>query len=136
LPASGALDITADRDSWFGAGWHMAERGGTQRFRWSQRESTMLWRMDRQAAVRLILRMRAASANGTTVQASINTKPAGSCTLPPGAWTDCRITIEPAATQIGINQLSMTAGSIAPDRPGDPRELSFAIQASRSRVGQ
>jgi hypothetical protein len=137
LPASGALEITADRDSWFGAGWHMAERGGTQRFRWSQRSSVMMWRMDRQAPVRLLLRMRAASANGATVHAAINSTPVGSCALPPGAWTDCRFEIGSAMTQPGINQLTMTADSIAPaaDRPGDPRELSFVIQASRVRTG-
>ena len=26
---------------WFGAGWHLGERGGTQRFRWSQRPSNV-----------------------------------------------------------------------------------------------
>jgi hypothetical protein len=137
LPASGALEVTADRDSWFGAGWHMAERGGTQRFRWSQRESAMLWRMDREAPVRLQLRMRPASANGTTIQATINSTPVGACTLAPGAWTDCRFEITPAQTRLGINTLTLTADSISPaaDRPGDPRELSFVMQASRIRTG-
>ncbi len=37
LPATGALEVGAEHDGWFGAGWHLGERGGTQRFRWSQR---------------------------------------------------------------------------------------------------
>ena len=28
-------------DAWFGAGWHLGERGGTQRFRWSRAKSTL-----------------------------------------------------------------------------------------------
>ena len=38
LPATGALEVGAEHDGWFGAGWHLGERGGTQRFRWSQRD--------------------------------------------------------------------------------------------------
>ncbi len=135
LPSNGALEITADRDSWFGAGWHMAERGGTQRFRWSERESTMLWRMDRQAPLRLLLRMRAANANGATIQAVINGTAVGSCTLPAGAWTDCRFDIGSPSVHVGINKLLLTSDSISPaaERPGDPRELSFLLQASRGR---
>ncbi|HYE89182.1 MAG TPA: hypothetical protein VEA16_22680, partial [Vicinamibacterales bacterium] len=138
LPPSGAFEITADRDGWFGAGWHLAERGGTQRFRWSERRSTLLWRMNRQAHVRLMLRMRAASKDGATVQAAINGAELPACTLPAGAWTDCPFVIDEAAIQTGINQLTLTADTVSPaaDRPGDARELSFVMQASRVRIGQ
>ena len=72
LPATGALEVGAEHDGWFGAGWHLGERGGTQRFRWSQRASTLVWRMERAAPVRMLLRLRAANANGATIQAAIN----------------------------------------------------------------
>jgi hypothetical protein len=38
----------------------------------------------------------------------------------------------------GVNQLALTADTVSPsaDRPGDARELSFVMQASRVRVGQ
>jgi hypothetical protein len=38
----------------------------------------------------------------------------------------------------GINQLTLAADTISPssERPGDPRELSFVMQASRVRIGQ
>jgi len=138
MPANGSLEVTADRDAYFGAGWHMGERGGTQRFRWSERESVVQWRMDRQSPVRLTLRLRAASANGATLQATANGASIGSCAVPADAWTDCRFTIGEPATQVGINQLALTAETMSSsaDRPGDPRELSFVMQASRVRVGQ
>lgn len=138
LPASGALEVGADRDGWYGPGWHLAERGGTQRFRWSQRESSMVWRMDRQTPMRLILRVRPANVNGATLQAAINGASIGSCALPAGAWTDCRFAIAAGAVRTGINQLTLSADTISSpaDRPGDPRELSFVMQAGRVRVGQ
>lgn len=134
LPANGALDVSADRDVFFGAGWHLAERGGTQRFRWSERASTLRWKMDHQSPVRMILRMRPANVNGATLQASLNGASVGSCALSAGAWTDCRFTIEGTS---GINQLTLTADTMSSsaDRPGDARELSFAMQPSRVRVG-
>jgi hypothetical protein len=85
----------------------------------------------------MLLRLRPANANGATLQASINGEET-SCKLPGGAWTECRIDIPETSTRAGINQLSLTADSISPsaDRPGDARELSFVMQASRVRVGQ
>jgi hypothetical protein len=138
LPANGALEVTANRDGWFGAGWHLGERGGTQHFRWSERASTLVWRMERPAPVRMLLRLRPAHAAGATVNASVDGAPVAACTLPGGAWTDCRIEIPEASLRAGVNQLTLTADTVSPpaDRPGDSRELSFVMQASRVRVGQ
>jgi len=138
LPASGALDVGPEHDAWFGGGWHLGERGGTQRFRWSQRASTLAWRMDKAAPVRMLLRLRAANANGATIQAAINGTALPSCALPAGAWTDCKFEWPETATKAGINQLTLNADTLSPsaDRPGDARELSFVMQASRVRVGQ
>ena len=138
LPASGAFEVTADRDAWFPSGWHLAERGGLQRFRWSERQSVVGWRMDKAAPVRMTLRMRAANRKGATVTAAANGMPQSSCTLPAGAWTDCRIQIAESALKTGINYLSLSADTLSPaaDRPGDPRELSFVMQAGRVRIGQ
>lgn len=137
LPPTGALEVTADRDGFFGAGWHLAERGGTQRFRWSERASTLQWRLDRVAPMRMSLRIRPAGANGATLQAAMNGVALSSCALKSGAWTDCLLVIPESAVRVGINQLSLSADTISPsaDRPGDPRELSFVMQASRVRVG-
>lgn len=137
LPPGGTLEVTAERDSWFGAGWHMAERAGTQRFRWSERASTLQWRMTRAAPMRMILRMRPASANGATLQVGLNGVALSSCTLAAGAWTDCTLTIPASGVRAGINQLTLTADTTSPsaDRPGDPRELSFIMQTGRVRVG-
>jgi hypothetical protein len=138
LAASGALDVTADRDGFFGAGWHMGERGGTQHFRWSQRASTVQWRMDHVAPMRMTLRIRPAHANGATLSAAINGTALSSCTLEAGKWTDCTLSIPDTAIRSGINQLTLSADTVSPaaDHPGDPRELSFVMQASRVRVGQ
>jgi hypothetical protein len=138
LPASGAFDVTADRDAWFSSGWHLAERGGLQRFRWSERQSTIQWKMDKPAAVRMTLRLRAANSKGATISVQANGVPQSSCALPAGAWTDCRVQVAESALKSGINQLALSADTISPvaDRPGDPRELSFVMQTSRVRVGQ
>ena len=137
LPATGALEVTAQHDAWFGAGWHFAERGGTQRSRWSQRQSTLLWRMDRPSPVRMLLRLRAANANGATIQASINGTALPACKLAAGSWTDCKFEWPESASRAGINRLTLNADSVSPsaDRPGDPRELAFVMQASRVRIG-
>jgi hypothetical protein len=94
--------------------------------------------MEKPAPIRMVLHLRPASANGASLQAAANGLPAGSCTLPPGAWTECRIELAESMTRSGINQLSLTADTVSPsaDRPGDARELSFVMQASRVRVGQ
>jgi hypothetical protein len=138
LPASGALDVTADRDAWFSTGWHLAERSGLQRFRWAERQSTLQWKMAKPAPLRMTLRMRAANSKGATISVQANGVAQSSCALPAGAWTDCRIQIAESALRSGINQLSLTADTISPpaERPGDPRELSFVMQAGRVRVGQ
>lgn len=138
LPPTGELDVGADHDDWFGPGWHLGERGGTQRFRWSQRSSSLVWRMEKPASVRIILRLRAAHASGASLQASINGAPLPSCALAPAAWTDCRLLLPESAMRTGINELSLTADTMSPstDRPGDARELAFAMQPSRVRVGE
>ena len=138
LPPTGAFEVGPDQDGWFGAGWHLGERGGTQRFRWSRRSSTLVWRMDKAMHTRMTLRMRAANAKGTTIQAAINGTALPACALPAGAWTDCRFDLPETSIRSGINELSLTADTISPsaDRPGDARELAFEMQAGRVRAGQ
>jgi hypothetical protein len=138
LPSTGALDVGAEHDGWFGAGWHLGERGGTQRFRWSSRASTLTWRMERPAPIRMLLHLRPASPSGATLQLSANGSSLPSCVLKPGEWTECRIDLPESALRSGINELAVTADTVSPslDRPGDARELSFVMQASRVRVGQ
>lgn len=138
LPANGSFEVGADHEEWFGAGWHLGERAGTQRFRWSSRSSSLMWKMGKPTRVRMLLRLRPANANGATLQASIDGKEVASCKLPGGAWTECRVDIPESSTHAGINQLALSADSISPsaDRPGDARELSFVMQASRVRLGQ
>jgi hypothetical protein len=138
LPADGSFEVGAEQDAWFGAGWHLGERAGTQRFRWSARSSSLMWKMDKASRVRMLLRLRPANANGATLRASINGAEVASCKLPGGAWTECSVDIPESSTQSGINQLTLSADTISPsaDRPGDARELSFVMQASRVRVGQ
>jgi len=137
LPPTGALEVGPDQDGWFGAGWHLGERGGTERFRWSRRSSTLVWRMDNVERIRMILRMRAANAKGATLTAAINGTMLPSCALPAGSWTDCRFELPETSIRSGINELSLTADTMSPsaDRPGDARELAFEMQASRVRVG-
>ena len=86
----------------------------------------------------MILRLRPASAAGATLRASINGTALPSCSLPAGRWTDCRFDLPGAAIHVGINQVTLNADTMSPsaDRPGDPRELAFVMQASRVRVGQ
>jgi hypothetical protein len=85
----------------------------------------------------MLLRLRAANANGATIHASSNGW-AASCGLPAGAWTDCRFELPEGATRAGVNQLTLITDTVSPsaDRPGDARELAFEIQASRVRLGQ
>lgn len=137
IPANGAFTTTGDRDGSFGAGWHLAERGGGAWYRWSERRSTLRWHMERANSVRMILRMRAAASNGTTLTLAANGVSAGSCTIAAGAWTDCRVEIPASVARAGINELTMIADSVSPpaDHPGDARELSFVMQGSRVRVG-
>mgnify|MGYP006270093047 CR=1 FL=1 len=138
LPETGALDVDADNEGLFSGGWHLAERGGSQHFRWSQRQSTLTWRMDRADRMRLLLHMRPANANGATLQAAVNGNALPACTLKPGQWTECEIDIAATLLHQGINQMSLASDTMAPasEHPGDPRELAFVMQASRVRVGQ
>ncbi|HYB95347.1 MAG TPA: DUF2723 domain-containing protein [Vicinamibacterales bacterium] len=138
LPDTGALDVTAAEDGWFGGGWHLGERAGSQRFRWSQRTSSLTWRMDRADRVRMLLRLRPAHPAGARLQAAINGAAATTCVLAPGQWSDCAIELDAAALREGINQLTLTSDTVsaASDHPGDPRELAFVMQASRVRVGR
>lgn len=135
-PATGALDIGPSRDAHFDPGWHLAEEAGTQRFRWSARSSSMRWRMDQPSAVRLLLRLRAAHANGATIRASLNGVELTSCALPAGTWTECHLDAPASATRAGLNDLRLSSDTVAPGRPGDPRELAFVMQDGRVRVGQ
>ena len=138
LPPTGALEVGAEHDDWFGVGWHLGERNGTERFRWSERSSSVSWRMEKPGSVRMILRLRAANAKGATIRASVNGAAPASCALPAGAWTDCKFALPETSMRPGINVLSLNADTMSPssDRPGDARELAFEMQASRVRVGQ
>jgi len=135
-PATGALDIGNTRDEHFDPGWHLAEEAGPRQFRWSARSSSMRWRMDQPAGVRLLLRLSAAHADGATLRASLNGVELPACTLPPGAWTECRLEAPASATRAGLNDLRLSTDSVAPERPGDPRELAFVMQNGRVRVGK
>ena len=135
LLATGALEAGPAADGYFGVGWHSAEDAGTQHFRWSRRTSSMRWRMDSPSAMRFILPLRAAHADGATLRASLNGIEVGTCTLPKATWTECRISIDSGSTRSGINELTLTSDTIAPGREGDPRELAFEMQAGRVRVG-
>ena len=85
----------------------------------------------------MIVHLRAANANGATIQAAINGSPLPSCALAAGTWTDCTFAMPEASIRSGINQLTLMADTVSPsaDRPGDARELAFVMQASRVRVG-
>ena len=136
LPATGALEVGPDHDDRFSSGWHLAEQAGTQQYRWSTKTSSLLWRMEQPADVRLLLRVRAAHEKGATVRASLNGVELSSCTLPAGAWSDCRIDAPAAATRAGLNDLRLSSDTVAPDRPGDARELAFVMQDGRARIGK
>ncbi len=136
-PSTGALDVGPAADPRFGEGWHSAERVGTQRFRWAARTSVLRWRMARPSEMRFLLRVRPASAAGATLRASINGGEVGSCALPAGEWTDCRLTAPAGSMRDGLNELVLSSDTVAPaDRPGDPRELAFVMQAGRVRIGR
>jgi hypothetical protein len=88
------------------------------------------------AAMRFILPLRDAHADGAALRASINGADAGGCALPKGAWTECRINVDAARTRRGVKELTLTSDTTAPGRDGDGRELAFVMQAGRVRVGQ
>ena len=137
LPPSGEFDVGPSVDGRFGPGWHLAEEAGTQRFRWSQRASTLHWRLSEPSDLRFLLRLRAGHGGGATVSAAIEGVELASCTLPPGGWVDCRLDVTAARTRIGLNELTLTSNTVAAaDRRNDPRELAFVMQAGRVRVGR
>ena len=133
-PGLSISDLPMTRSS--GTGWHFAEDAGTQHFRWSRRTSTVRWQMEAPAELRFILPLRAAHANGATIRASLNGVELSSCALPAGAWIECRLEAPSSATRAGVNDLQLSSDTVAPDRPGDPRELAFAMQHGRVRVGK
>jgi hypothetical protein len=135
LPASGELDVSGVNDSLFGEGWFPAERSGTQRFRWATETSVLRLPLADSTPLQLVLHLRAANRSGTTVSASMGAHSVGSCMLPGGPWSDCRIDVPSQALHRGINELTLTTDSvIAPeDRGSDPRELALAMQTSRWR---
>ncbi|MSO36406.1 MAG: DUF2723 domain-containing protein [Acidobacteria bacterium] len=135
-PSTGTLDVSSAADQRFGEGWHLAERAGTQHYRWAARNSTLRWRMAREADVRFVLRMRAAQDGGATLRASINGNVVTGCTLPAGAWTTCTLAAPAENTRQGVNELVVSSDTVAPARPGDPRELAFVMQPGRVRVGR
>jgi hypothetical protein len=137
VAVTGQLDIGAGSPAQFGEGWYPVERGGTSRFRWAARSSVMRWPMAAPADTRFLLRVRAADRNGTTVRATMNDVPIGSCALPPGQWTDCRLDAPADVATSGLNRLVLFADTaMAPeDRRSDPRELAFAMQEGRVRSG-
>jgi hypothetical protein len=92
--------------------------------------------MDAPAELRFILPLRAAHAHGATLRASLNGVELTSCALPAGAWIDCRVEAPASATRAGVNDLRLSSDTVAPDRPGDPRELAFVMQDGRVRVGK
>ena len=137
LPPTGALETGPANDAHFGVGWHSAEDAATQHFRWSRRTSTLQWRMETPSDVRLILPLRAAHADGATIRATLNGVEIGTCALPKGAWAECRLTAAATQSRTGINELVLASDTVAPnDRPGDPRELAFVMQAGRVRLGK
>ena len=137
LPATGAFEIGPTVDGRFGPGWHLAEDAGTQQFRWSQRSSTLQWRLPSASEVRFILRLRAAHPAGATVRATMNGGEVASCKLPPGMWVDCRVSVTSAQTREGLNELTLTSDTVgAADQQRDPRELAFEMQTGRVRVGR
>ncbi len=131
-PATGAIDVSADAH--FGEGWHSAEHGGPQRYRWSARTSALRWRLAQSSRVRLLLHVRAANPGGATIRATVNGSEIGVCALAGGAWTECALTIPSTATSAGVNEVVMTSDTVASGREGDSRELAFVIQAGRVRL--
>ena len=134
--ATGTIETGPASDAHFGVGWHSAEDAGTNHFRWSRQTSTLRWRMEAPSAMRFILPLRAAHVAGATLRASINGIEVGTCTLPKATWTECRISADSASTRGGINELTLTSDTVAPERAADTRELAFEMQAGRVRVGK
>jgi hypothetical protein len=133
LRTTGTLETGPRSDAHFGVGWHSGEDAGSQHFRWSRRSSTLRWRLKSPSAMRFILPLRAANADGATIRASINGVDVGTCDLPKGAWAECRVDVATAQTRAGINELTLTSNTVAPPREGDPRELAFELQTARIR---
>jgi len=135
--AAGTIDVGHDGNGNFGAGWHDAERAGSQAFRWSERVSTFVIPLDAPASLDLRWLFRAASPEGANITASVGSQPAGSCDLPPGRWTECRLRISSELTTRGVNRLILTSTtSVEPSRTGDPRQLAFESKGGTVRAFQ
>ncbi len=134
--SSGTIDVGPDGHTQFGAGWHDAERAGTQSFRWSERVSTFLFRLDAATALDVRWLLRPAHSEGATIEASIVGQSAGACPLPAGRWTECRIRIPAELTRAGVNRLTLTSTTVVePDarRSSDPRQLAFESEGGTIR---
>lgn len=135
LPETGSLGVGPSENRRFGVGWHDAERPGLLWFRWSEKTSTLVVPLQTRSAARLLLRLRAAHAGGANIRVAANGHESGTCTLPGGQWTDCRIDIPESALQPGVNRVTLVADTAGTPAPGDPRELAFAMQEWSIRLG-
>jgi hypothetical protein len=135
LPETGSLGVGPSENRRFAAGWHDAERPGLLWFRWSEKTSTLVLPLQTRSAVRLLLRLRAAHAGGANIRVAANGRESGTCALPAGKWTDCRIDIPESALHPGVNRVTLVSDTAGPPAPGDPRELGFAMQEWNVRLG-
>ena len=95
--------------------------------------------MEKAARVRMLLHLRAAHAQGATIQAAINGTALPSCALPAGAWTDCRLRSAGKRDSRGSQSAGAERRHVCrrqPIAPAIARELAFVMQASRVRIGQ
>ena len=136
LPETGSLGVGPSENRRFASGWHDAERPGLLWFRWSEKTSTLVLPLQTRSAARLLLRLRAAHAGGATIRVAANGRESGTCALPGGQWTDCRIDIPEGALQPGVNRVTLVADTAGTPGPGDPRELAFAMQEWSIRLGR
>ena len=135
LPETGSLDVGPSENRRFAGGWHDAERPGVMWFRWSEKTSTLVLPLLTRSAARLLLRLRAAHAGGTNLRVVANGRESGTCALPAGQWTECRIDVPESYLQAGVNRVTLIADTAVTPGPGDPRELAFAMKQSLIRLG-
>ena len=139
LPPTGALEVDAGHDDWFGA--RLASR-----------------RARRHAALPLVRAIVVAvvadgearerqndssTARGERRTARPSRRRSTASRFPPARCRQARgptasLALPETSMRSGINELSLNADTMSPsaDRPGDARELAFVMQASRVRVGQ
>lgn len=135
LPERGSLGVGPSENRRFASGWHDAERPGLLWLRWSQKTSTLVLPLQTPSAARLRLRLRAAHAGGATLRVAVNGQQSGTCALPGGQWTDCRIDIPERQLHAGVNRVTLASDTAVTPGPGDPRELAFVMQQSLIRLG-